>query len=142
MPIRIRPALVPLIIALGLPALAHAQSPLGDPEYLKLGQQYTAWFFGGEADSLLAHMTPESREAAGGVAGVRQAMTDLGGRAGTERVMIEEKMTRRKGKPQYWRESMYSNVGDQTVVLRWVLDTDGQILGIGMNPKAAAPPPD
>lgn len=142
MPVRLRQSIVPLLVALSLPTLLRAQTVLTDQQYLRLGNQYSTWFFAGQADSLLAHMTPESVQASGGPDGIRQAAKELESRAGVEKMLVEEKMTRRKGKPQYWRESMYSQMPDQTIVLRWVFDDDGKILGIGMNPKSAAPLPD
>ena len=47
---------------------AHAQTAsrrLSEAQYLTLGRHYTEWFLAGRTDSLLAHMSPASREATG-----------------------------------------------------------------------------
>jgi len=149
--------LLALLALLGLPALLTAQTAATattvttvttsspektDAEYLGLGRKLTEWFFSAEADSLLAHMAPADREGAGGVDGVNRAVSEFIVRAGTEQEVVEEKMTRRRGHPQYWREGRYSEVSDDTIVIRWVFDEQGQVIGIGLGPKRQTPAPD
>jgi hypothetical protein len=47
-------------LLLARPAHSQTHSRLTQEQYLALGKQYTGWFFSGRADSLLAHMSPES----------------------------------------------------------------------------------
>jgi hypothetical protein len=63
-------------------------------------------------------------------------------RAGAEQKFIEEKMTRRRGNPQYWREASYTNFTDESLVFRWVFDAEGRIVGIGLGPRSRTPAPD
>ena len=55
--------------------------------------------------------------------------------------MISDKMTKRKGNAQYWRESEYEN-GPEPIVLRFVFNAQAQIIGIGMGPLSQTPAPD
>lgn len=125
-----------------LPLALSAQAPMSDADYLALGRKYFDWFVAAEADSLLAHMSPEAREASGGVDGVNRAVTDFITRAGLESELVEERMTRRRGNPQYWREARYTTFVDEPLVFRWVFNDKGEILGIGMGPKSRSPAPD
>jgi hypothetical protein len=156
----IRRAAVTLLALLVPPALLTAQTAAAtatatitttvttsspektDAEYLALGRKLTEWFFSAEADSLLAHMAPADREGAGGVDGVNRAVSEFIVRAGTEQEVVEEKMTRRRGHPQYWREGRYSDVSEDTIIIRWVFDEQGQVIGIGLGPKRQTPAPD
>jgi hypothetical protein len=61
---------------------------------------------------------------------------------GTETAVVEDKMTLRKGNRQYWRESKVDGMTDDTVVIRWVFNPEGEVIGLGINPKARAPAPD
>jgi hypothetical protein len=142
MPIHLRRTLRTAIIALGLPAALAAQSSPSDTEYLALGRKFYDWFISAEADSLLAHMNPGDRQSAGGVAGVNQAVADFLARSGVEEQLLEETVNRRRGHPQYWRESRYSTFTNEPLVFRFVFDEQGQIIGVGMGPKSSTPAPD
>ena len=129
---------------------AHAQTAsrrLSEAQYLTLGRHYTEWFLAGRTDSLLAHMSPASREATGGAAGILSHRDEVSARAGKETVLLEEKMTWRRGMPQFWHEAMFDSM-TEPVVIRWVMDEKGDIIGIGLGPKSqtpavdAAPPAD
>jgi hypothetical protein len=136
--------------ALLLARPTHAQTAgrrLSEAQYLTLGRHYTEWFFAGRTDSLLAHMSPESRDAAGGAAGILDQRNQVSARAGKETLVLEEKMTWRRGMPQFWHEAMFDNL-TEPVVIRWVMDDTGAIVGIGLGPRSqtpdvdAAPPKD
>jgi len=127
-----------------LPAAAQtaAAGPPDDQTLLALGRQYTLWFYTAEADSLFAHMTEESQAAVNGVEGIRQESAGFVMRAGGEIELIEDKMTRRRGNPQYWREARFDGFTEEPLVIRWVFDSTGKIAGVGLNPKSRAPAPD
>ena len=130
-------------LALLLAAPLHAQGavPLTDDQFLKLGKQYTQWFFHGDADSLLAHMAPETQAAVGGRDGILENRARVDERAGVELSVVEEKMTRRHGHPQFWHSGQFSSLEDP-IVLRWVMDDAGRITGVGLGPRNQTPAPD
>jgi hypothetical protein len=120
---------------------ASAQTPhvrLTEAQYLTLGKQYTGWFFTGRADSLLAHMAPDSREAVGGAAGILNQRDQLVARAGNETMPLEDKLTWRRGMPQFWHEGAFDGFSEP-IVLRWVMDDKGAIIGVGLGPKSRTP---
>jgi hypothetical protein len=125
--------------------LAAQTAPASLPDnqaLLALGRQYTLWFYTAEADSLFAHMTEESQAAVNGVEGIRQESASFVMRAGGEVELIEDKMTLRRGYPQYWREARFDGFTEEPLVIRWVFDSTGKIAGVGLNPKSRAPAPD
>jgi len=125
-------------LLLARPAHSQTHPRLTQDQYLALGKQYTGWFFSGRADSLLAHMSAESREASGGSAGILEKRDQVTTRAGNEVMVLEEKMTWRKGMPQFWHEGTFDGF-NEPLVLRWVMDDKGAIVGIGMGPKSHTP---
>lgn len=142
MAIRFRRILLAAAVVLGLPAALAAQTSGQDAEYLALGRKFYDWFISAEAESLLAHMDPDGRQGAGGVTGVNQTVADFLARSGVEQELLEEKVNRRRGHPQYWRESRYTTFTNEPLVFRFVFDEQGQIIGVGMGPKSGTPAPD
>jgi hypothetical protein len=142
MPTPFRRTLLAAAVVLALPAALAAQTSGQDAEYLTLGRKFYDWFISAEAESLLAHMDPDGRQGAGGVAGVNQAVADFLARSGVEQELLEEKVNRRRGHPQYWRESRYTTFTNEPLVFRFVFDEQGQIIGVGMGPKSGTPAPD
>jgi len=55
--------------------------------------------------------------------------------------VVEERFVKRNGQTQYWRTSKYS-LPSEPIMLRWVLNAKGEILGMGLNPASQAPPID
>lgn len=139
--VRRRAALV-AVLALSAPTGLAAQGGLSDAEYLALGRKLYGWFLSAEADSLLAYVNEGVRENAGGVEGVTRVVADFLDRSGVEQELLVEKMTRRRGAPQYWRESKYTGFSDEPIVFRWVFDEKGKIIGIGTGPRSGTPDPD
>ena len=117
-------------------------SPANEARFLTLGKQYTRWFLNGFADSLSAAVAPEVLENLGGADGIRDQMNLVAERAGSETKLLAEKMTMRNGKPQFWHEGEFALFTTEPLVIRWVLNLEGKIIGVGINPKSSAPPPD
>jgi hypothetical protein len=112
-----------------------------DTQWVLLGRQVTEWFFAGQTDSILAHSSPDVLDRMGGATGLLEARDQLLSRAGSEVEVITDKMTKRKGNPQYWRESKYE-LPPEPIVLRFVFNAQAQIIGIGMGPASQTPAPD
>lgn len=121
-----------------LPASAQTRLPA---DSLERARHYAKWFFTGEADSLLAVMTPEFVESIGGRAGLMEGLSMIGTRAGDELEVAEERWNWRGNARQYWRSSRVSILDDQ-FLLRLVLTSDGKLGGVGMGPLRNAPPVD
>jgi len=143
-----------LTLALGtVPAAAQNASPAApaasdapavswtDTQWILYGRQVTEWFFTGQTDSVLAHSAPDVLDRMGGAKGLLEARDELLARVGSETKVNADKMTKRKGNAQYWRESEYEN-GPEPIVLRFVFNAQAQIIGIGMGPLSQTPAPD
>lgn len=130
-----------LVLALGFamlsPALARAQeSPV---DSLALARQYTTWLYAGEADSLLAHSTDETRAEMAESGNFTRIGQMIAERAGVELEVSEETWKLRGGACQYWRTAQFSSM-EEPILIRWVLDPQGRIAGLGAGPYTQAPP--
>jgi len=136
-------------LAVAIPATVRAQDE-APPEpakpftaeesahFMELGKRATGYFFDGHADSLLAMIAPETRERLGGIEGIRQQMDVIAERAGMLLEVVDQKMTRREGAPQFWWEANFSEFTQEPLVFRWVFNDDGMIRGAGITPKSQA----
>ena len=146
------PALTLAIALSAAPVAAQNAAPTAPPaaapavnwtetQWILYGRQVAEWFFAGQTDSVLAHSAPDVLDRMGGANGLLEARDQLLARAGSETKVITDKMTKRKGNAQYWRESEYEN-GPEPIVLRFVFNAQAQIIGIGMGPLSQTPAPD
>lgn len=135
-------AVSPLAAQDAAPAPAAPFSAEEEARYLALGKRATTYFFEGKADSLLAMADSVTGERLGGADGIRQMMDQIGERAGVPLNVLAEKMTRRNGLAQFWYEAEFSNFTAEPVVLRWLFDEAGMLVGAGVNPKSRTPPVD
>jgi hypothetical protein len=106
---------------------------------LALARQYTTWLYAGEADSLVAHSTDETRNQEDAADKYRQMTQLIAQRAGFELEVSEETWKLRNGDCQYWRVAQFSAM-EEPLLIRWVLDRQGRIDGFGAGPYAQAPP--
>lgn len=130
-----------LVLATALIAAGHVPAAAQEAavDSLALARQYTDWLYAGEADSLFAHTSDEAREQLTADRYARTTET-IAERAGFEFDM-EETWKLRNGDCQYWRTATFSNL-DGPFLLRWVLNAEGKINGLGLGPYAQAPPVD
>ena len=111
------------------------------PDSLALARRFTAWFYTGQFDSLMAHHPVEARRDSAVRRRLQQDLDDLSARAGTETAVIEEKFVLRNGRPQYWRTARFSDFAEP-LLIRWVINGNGEIVGMGLGPLSQAPPID
>jgi|CXWL01.1.fsa_nt_gi hypothetical protein len=141
-------AAAPLSAQTPAPAAAPVAAPVPkltaeqETKLTALGKTYTRWFFAGLADSLAGVFDAGMLAKAEGVAGITAMMQQISERAGFPTKVLVEKLTYRNGLPQYWYEAEFSEFAAEPVVVRWVMNADGKVIGSGMNPKSAAPKPD
>jgi len=107
--------------------------------YMELGKKANRYFFEGQADSLLAMGDSAFASRVGGVDGIQQQITNIGDRAGMPLTVLEQKMTRRNGAPQFWWEAEFSEFTAEPLVFRWLFNEQGQLVGAGMrSPRSQA----
>lgn len=131
-----RPFTIAAVAAAVTPALAYGQNAT-PPDTLSLARQYTMWLYEGEADSLFAHTSPDSK---GGLTVERYAEGSqmIMERAGFEVDVVEETWKLRNGRCQYFRAAQFSDMVEP-LLIRWVLDERGEIDGAGLGPLNSAP---
>ena len=143
------PRFLLLALALTLPVAATAQvSPASTSTHAKpaqlpkdsmaLARKYTGWLYTTQIDSIVAHLDSAERGKPEQKAQYESRAADLAARAGTEKMVMEEKFITRNGARQYWRTAMFSNY-NEPLLLRWVIGSRGEILGIWMGPLSQAP---
>lgn len=138
---RVVPVILAAVLAVGAAApVAARQTPAARPDSLALARKYSTWFNGGQYDSLFAH-TAEGAKQNLTAEWWRERGDEMALRLGTEVEVIEERFRMRNGRPQYWRTARYSDFA-QPFLLRFVLDGEGKIDGLGMGPLSQAPPTD
>jgi hypothetical protein len=120
------------------PAPAKPFTAAETARYTAIGQAATRYFFAGHADSLIAMGDSAFQARVGGVDGIRQQVDMIGERAGMVLNVLDQKMTRRNGTPQFWYEAEMSNFTDEPIVFRWLINEDGKLVGAGMGPKSMA----
>lgn len=120
-----------------LPAATRAQEAPVDS--LALARQYTTWLYAGDVDSLLAHSTDETRAEMAESGNFTRMGQMIAERAGVEIEVSEETWKMRNGACQYWRTSQFSSI-EEPILIRWVLDPQGRISGLGAGPYTQAPP--
>lgn len=125
-------------VAIAIPASASAQQAL-PADSLERARIAARFFYAGEADSLIVRMTPETLAAIGGREGLLAGLANIGLRAGEEVSVVEERWNLRNGQRQYWRTSRMSIFPDD-FLLRFNMDAEGKLTGIGMGPARNAPP--
>jgi hypothetical protein len=122
-------------------AATYEASP-SDAELIERGRRLTGWLLAGRADSIHALMTETARTKVGGTEGIRAMSAKLAMALGSETAVVEEKMTRRNGNRQYWRQSTFDAFVAEPFVFRWIFDGSGRVMGAGLNPLSQAPSPD
>lgn len=134
---------------LALPLAAQGTPPAAPPpfkpfseaeqtRYLARGKQIMGWYLAGHADSVYGAFAPEVAEKIS-VDGVREQRDVFEERVGLVLNVRVEKMTRRNGIAQFWWEADGTNFTNEPVVMRWLLNEDLQVVGIGFTPKSRAP---
>jgi hypothetical protein len=152
-PMRLSSPTLLLALTLTLPAAAWAQaSPASAPaarpkpaqlpaDSMELGRKYTTWLYTTQVDSIIAHMDSASRAQPGVAKSIEDGSAQLAMSAGSEVKVLEEKFITRNGNRQYWRKATFSNIAEP-FLLRLVINSKGQLMGMGMGFATQAPPID
>jgi hypothetical protein len=132
-----RVALLTALLSLSPLARAAAQDE-APVDSLALARQYTAWLYDAVADSLVAHSSEAARANFSTPERWAQYSATILERGGFEVEVLEETWKLRNGQCQYWRIASFSGA-DEPLLVRWVLNEEGQIVAIGLG-SASQPP--
>lgn len=125
-------------LATARPAAPPAALPA---DSFDLARKYTKWFYEQQVDSLIAHHPAESRKDPALATRLLDSYKGLTEHAGKELWVSDERFITRNGQRQYWRTASFSGF-DEPVLVRWVMNSKGEITGLGLGPKSDAPPID
>jgi len=141
-----RSLLTAALLVCAVPAAAQTATTttpeITDTQWILLGRRMTEWFFGGETDSLIAHMAPDMIARIGGTEGLLRKRENVLARLGGETAVIVDRMTRSSGRTQYWRESTFEMGPPEPEVMRLVFDAQGLVIDTGLSPLSQTPQPD
>jgi hypothetical protein len=108
---------------------------------MQLGAKYVDWILDYRADSLWARFSPDMQETFGSVGDFLDGMAEIHGRIGEQKHVVSRRFWMRNGKPQYWHTATFDKI-EEPVVFRVVVEPDGTISGLGVNPESQNPPVD
>lgn len=108
---------------------------------MEIGKRYADWLIDYHADSLWAHLSDESKERLGSVGDFRDQMGQIFQQIGNQKRIVSQRYWMRNGDHQFWHTAEFSGM-EEPVVIRFVIDPDGTITGLGINPQSQNPPVD
>lgn len=118
-------------------------TPAEEARFTGLGRTYTRWFLHSSTDSLAGAMDMGTFIKSGGMTQLVSNSQMVSDHAGTESKVLVEKMTRRNGVLQFWHEAEFTKLdASDPLVIRWLMDPQGKIVGMGLGLKSGTPAPD
>lgn len=122
-------------------AAQDAETPRLPADSMEIGAKYVGWILDSRADSMWSKMTPEAQGRIESVGNLKETMGQIHMQLGMHERTISERYWMREGKPQFWHTADFTNV-PEPVVIRLVIEPDGRISGVGINPESQNPPVD
>lgn len=118
-----------------------ADGPHLPADSMELGETYMDYVLDYDASSLWDVLTEDARERLGSVGDLRDQMGQIFRRIGSQERVVDQRYWMREGKPQYWHTAEFSEM-PEPMVFRFVIEPDGSISGLGLNPQSQNPPVD
>jgi hypothetical protein len=137
-----RPALTLLLLASVAGPLSGQDALPVRPDsatVLRLGRQYTEWFYADLGDSVMAHASDQVRERIT-AAQLSELLGQLIAQVGMEQEVLSEQIVPRDSLSGYLREARFELLAEP-LVLAWTLDARGVIYGFFIRPKGAVAEP-
>ena len=131
-----------LLVAGPLAAQTAAPSPapvagLDSATTMADGRKYTAWFYAGLGDSIIAHSSAQVREKIT-AAQVTDVQTQLLAQVGAEQTVVSEQVVPKDSLSGYLREARFE-LFDEPLVIVFTLGRTGLIYGFFIRPKSQMP---
>jgi len=131
------PASVAIAQNSAVPAATGPTMASAGTDSLAVARKYTVWFYTGQVDSLWAHQSADAKKNST-PAELMSTLIQVTGDVGVEEKVIDERFVKRLGKTQYWRTAQFSGGGEPFMV-RLALTPQGELAGLGFNPRSQAP---
>ena len=143
------------LIVVAAPAMAQDESaetaeaeaseaePLADmpADSMAIGDQYAEWFLDYDAESLREKFSDDLKERLGSVGDMIDQMGQFFDQIGVQETVVSQRYWIRQGERQFWHTAKFSGAAEN-IVIRFVIQPDGTITGIGINPESQNPPVD
>lgn len=131
-----------LILGVASTSAASQGQPALPSDSLERGRKFSRWFKESNVDSLWEYIAPTAREGPfASKTALATASNDMQQRAGLFLPITEERFAWRGGNRQYW-QAFGASEAPGPVLLRWVLNAEGKVTGLGLGLAADAPPVD
>jgi len=128
------------LAAQGAAASAPPAARLDSATTLADGRKYTAWFYDGLGDSLIAHSSAAVKEKISAT-----QLNDLQGQllaqVGSEQSVVSERVVGKDSLSGYLREAKFEQM-DEPLVIVFTLGRAGEIYGFFIRPKSQMPTDD
>jgi hypothetical protein len=137
-----RAAVAAVLLAPVAAPLSGQVAPPARPDsatVLRLGRQYTEWFYADLGDSIMAHASDRVRGRIT-AAQLSELLGQLIAQVGMEQEVLGEQIVPRDTLSGYVREARFEQLAEP-LVLAWTLDAEGVIHGFFIRPKSAAAEP-
>lgn len=122
------------------PGEAETRTPL-PADSMELGKKYVNWLLDYRADSLWTVFNDRMKERFGSAGDLVDQMGQIFQQVGTQQRVIDQRYWTRNGAAQFWHTADFTNL-PEPVVIRLVIDSNGMVTGMGMNPRSQSPPVD
>ncbi len=149
-----------LILSMAAPVAAQAQEseasgPHLPADSMEIGARYMEMILNYDAEDLHGNFTEELKENFGTPDVIMDRMMGLFDQIGSQEEVVSQRYWMRNGKPQFWEvvsqrywmrngkpqfwhTAIFSEM-DEPFVFRFVIEPDGKISGIGINPESNNP---
>lgn len=117
---------------------ADTSAPHLPADSMELGAGYMDMILNYDAEDLREHFTEELKENFGSADEIMDRMMGLFDQIGSQEEVVSQRYWMRHGKPQFWHTAIFSNM-DEPFVFRLVIEPDGKISGMGINPESQNP---
>lgn len=127
-----------LLAAVAAPLSGQVAPPVrpDSATVLRLGRQYTEWFYADLGDSIMAHASERVRGRIT-AAQLSELLGQLIAQVGMEQEVLSEQIVPRDTLSGYLREARFEQLAEP-LVLAWTLDAKGVVHGFFIRPKSAA----
>ena len=137
-----------LVLGMAVPVSAQDQAveavetessgPHLPADSMELGARYMDMILNYDAEDLHGNFTDGMKESFGSADVILDRMMGLFEQIGSQQEVISQRYWMRHGKPQFWHTATFSNM-DEPFVFRLVIEPDGKISGMGINPESQNP---
>ena len=130
-----------MILGMAMPVAAQeseASGPHLPADSMEIGAGYMEMILNYDAEDLHENFTDARKENFGSPDVIMDRIMGLFDQLGDQEEVVSQRYWMRNGKPQFWHTAIFSEF-DEPFVFRLVIEPDGRISGLGINPESQNP---